>query len=480
MKKSKLLFVVALLVFALAFVTACRSEEAEETQAGVTPPTAGANGEEEESPLGGIHQPRDLGGRTITVSAWWDNPLQHSAMGWDEPDPATAGNYFVSRMQWENAQRVYREFNINVVANNVDFGYVMEMLTAGVMAGSPHTDIQMVSGGWVLPVVLNELIMPINEVNLPGSDLLGPRIFTRGIGEMLGNVYTFTCAEPNVSGFGMGINLDIINAIGVPNPVTLWENGQWTWDALLNIMRTATADTTGDGIIDRWGIAGQPGDLFFHFIAGNDGMLVCDDFNYALDHPNTVQAIEFMETIFRERLWQYDPVQGRDVGAWDRNFHSWQDGQAATWAAVTWGMNDGNLPFEFAFVPFPTGPANESGNTWGGGFHQGWGFPFGSDWDPAELLMVVEEFFTWFDDDLSLPRDAVLGWPRGVFLTEEDVQRVADVSDQMFMDFGHAVPYYNWVFGNFVNAFAEQEMTAMQAIETFRPGQQEILDNFFR
>ena len=372
---------------------------------------------------------------------------------------------------------MYADFNFSFDPISIDYGYIVPTLTSSVMAGDPFADIFVLSGGGALPVIQGELIQPLSNINLPNSDLFGNNFYSRRVINFAGDYWSFLNLAPSVSGFGMGINLDIINATGAPNPVDLYNQGRWTWDALLEIMRLATADTTGDGTIDRWGISGQPGDLAWHFIGGNDGRMVTDDFQYWFDHPNTIEALEFIETIFREGLFMYDPAQGFDTGDWGRNFFAWQSGQSATWKATTWAMNDGDLPFEFAFVPFPTGPSNTSGNTWMAGWEQALAFPSGVE-GIADVLMVLEEFWSWPGDDTDLLYEGALAWPRGIFLTEEDVLRVAGVTFSQANCIGMQVPQYNWITGSFVNHFHEQTMTVLQAVEAYRGPQQEILDNF--
>jgi multiple sugar transport system substrate-binding protein len=448
------------------------------------PPAPEPADEQEPEPegpaLAGIHPVKDMGGRTITIGCWWENAFNFSGMGWEEPDPATADNYFIARKQWDNAQRVRAEFNVNFAETVLEHDAMLETLTATVMAGDPFADIVMLGGGMILSAVVGDLIIPLDSVNLPNSDILGPQVYGHTVNSFRDERWSFMPNTPFLDAFTIGINMDIINAIGAPNPQELFDRGLWTWDAMLDIMRTATRDTDGDGMFDQWGLAGQPGDIMFYFIGANDGPLVSADLNYYLDHPNTVEALEFMETIFRERLWEYDPVLGMEVGDWGRNFNAFAEGNSAFWPATTWAMRGGDLPFDFLTVPFPLGPSNTSGNTQLFGWRQSWTLTFGSDWDPADLLIIAEEFWSWPGDEPDLMPDEELGWPRGVWRTEQCVQHVFYSGLNMNNDIGMVVPQYNWVFGAFVNYFANQEMTVMQAIETHRGPSQELLDAFFR
>ena len=470
---------------ALAFTAACRNDSPSEPVAERNESGAAAEHQAEElayeeiAASQGLHAPRDMGGRTIRFSSWFEGSQNFVAFG-DEPDPATASNYFVERLIWDNARRVEREFNVNFSETIVDYGYNLSTLTTSVMAGEPSADWAFITGTMTLSAALGDIILPLDEINLPGSDIFGPGIYGQVRVNQLGHAWTVGPNEPDPGGMSMGVNLDIINAIGAQNPVDLLNQGQWNWENALDIMRRATRDTTGDGITDQWGIAGQPGDFLTYFIASNDGILVTEDLQFGMDHPNTIAAFEFAETIFREGLWEFDPVLGADPGDWGRNFWVAQEGNSALFTASYWTLNDGDLPFEFAVVPFPTGPANRSGNTYMGGWRQGFAIPSGVNWDPADLLMIFEELTAWPGDAPYLLDEDVLNMLRSIFLTEEDAQRQLHMIDSMAMEMGKVVPQYHWVLGEFVSYFINQEMTVLQAIEAHRGPQQELLDNFFR
>jgi multiple sugar transport system substrate-binding protein len=484
-----------LLVFALLFMTACTggngnggtqdtvSPQPQQTPAAPAntpaPPVAPTETPTPATPThGNIHPIRDMGGRTLRLASWWEGTIV-GTVG-DEPDPATEDNYWIARMVWDNARRVEEQFNVRFTDTMVDYENVLPTLTTSVMAGDPFADVVMLSGWMQLSAILGDLIQPLEGSAPANSDIFGGNVYGRVITEALGHTWSFVDAQPDANGVTLGINLDIINAIGAPNPVDLYNQGRWTWDAFLDIMRLATADTTGDGIIDQFGVAGQPGDVALHLIGANDGMLVTDDFNYGFDHPNTIEALELVEIIFSEGLWEYDRVSGDPMGDWGRNFFSFQDGNAAFFPAVTWAMNDGNLPFEFAVVPFPLGPANTSGNTWLAGWNQGFTVPVGTSWDIEDIIIIIEELFSWPGDEPELLVLGALGWPRAVFLTEEDVQRQVGVSLTQATDIGMNVAEYSWILGTFIEHFMNQVMTAAQAVETYRGPQQEMLDMAFR
>ena len=492
--KKVILLVVALLVVVVALAACNRNGDDNGNGNGDVAPPAG-NGETTPTPapgngeadpaqvepgvqVRGVHVPRDLGGRTMVLASSWGYPMPFHDLDAEEPDPATEDNYHIARLIWDNGIRVQEEFNVTVTGPGPIEDFT-EVFTASVLAGAPVGDMVFLGGSELLTSIVGNLVQDLSVVDLPGSDVLGPQIYGRVNVTAFGRDWTFYYNSTNPHGFYIVVNLDIIRAIGAQNPVDLYNQGNWNWDTALEIMRLATRDTTGDGVIDQWGLAGQPGDLIDHFVAANDGPLVTADFQYAFDHPNTIEALEFMDLIFREGLWQYDPVQGLDPGDWARNFFAFHQGQAALAKGVLWGMNGGDLPFDFAIVPFPTGPSNTTGSTWSAGWGGGLSFPYGSDWDPSEMMMIVEEFLAWPGDEIELIYEGGFNWPRSVFQTEEDVQRWFRNVDRARMDVGKVVPQYEWVFGDMSAAFASREMTVLQAVEAFRPQSQELLDMFF-
>ena len=494
MKKFRIGILIATLL-ALLFIAACNRDNAEDNEDASPPPAANNEATPPPQPepaaptdtpeaarISGIHQPKDMGGKTLTAAMWWYGgfPFTVATAYDEEPDPATSAHYFIDRLIWENARRVEREFNVTF--GNIAIPGAMEVipvLTASVMAGDPMADLVFMEPWMLMSAIHGDLIIPIDEINLPGSDLLGPQLYVRPRATGLGHMWAFYTSALDLSGVTMGVNLDVINAIGAPNPVDLHNQGRWNWDAMLEIMRMATRDTTGDGANDQWGISGQPAEILRNLIGANDGMLATDDLIYAFDHPNTMQAMEFMETIISEGLWYTDPAQAPAPYDWGRNFFAFDLGVSALFPAVTWGISDRSpLTFEFAVVPFPTGPSNTTGATWLGGWRQGYTFAASSSWDPADLLMIVEELFAWPGDEPELMSEGAITAAHETFLTEQDAQIQLHASLTMRSDMGYNVPEYPWQLDRFIADFLAGEMTAAQAVESHRGPLQEMLDAF--
>ena len=496
----KVCIVIVMLVFVLPLISACgRNRNGDDTRyvempgsdiPPPPPPSPQYEDDDEETDVinaaaryihayGIIHQPVDLGGRVIRV-LHTGRGITFSGRG-EEPDPATSENYLIDRMIWDNAQRVKHTFNFQLedVLRPHTPGDVWPYLRRSVLAGEPLGDIAWTHSHNKFPAIRENIIIPLDSLDLPNSDILGPQIFGHTESEVFGERWSFEPSIPK-SGLLLGVNLSVINAIGAPNPVDLYNRGQWTWDAWLEIMRLATQDTTGNGVIDQFGISAGALGFFQTLIGSNDGSIVSGDFSCNLSHPNTVEALQFAEIIMNEGLWENSPpVNGRMHLNWTNRLR-FRERNSAFFIIHQGIISDGEIPFEFTTVPFPYGPSNTSGNIIMDGWGNGFVFPQGSNWDQAEILMVVEEFWAWPGSETELLAELELPWLRDALPTEEDVQRLLRSGRNSNFCFSFMVFDLIHVLANFTDYFLTQEMTALQAIDVHSGSQQEILDNFFR
>ena len=418
----------------------------------------------------------NMAGRDITLMTWWEYfPLV-------EPDPATDADYMLSRMFWDNLQRVQEEFNITVEGRVLAFEELLPNLTANVLAGAAPADLMLIGGPEILSAINGDLILNAGQFTTPGADLTGNMDFVRATAVLDGDIWAFDRQEPWPHGHGIGVNLGIINAMGLDNPVDLYNSGQWTWEAMREIMVAATVDTTGDGVIDQFGLSGQPADIINGLLASNDGMLVDGaTMTYGLSHPNSMEALEFAYDIFNTlNVWFYDQEGYDDMGDWRRNFFAFQENRSALFVGATWAFApyEGGVPFDFAFVPFPVGP-NGSGNyVRMAGFTQGVVMPVTTQ-DPQLVYQIFEEIMRWPGDEPELAAEGILSYARGIFLTEDDVQRMLSIGARARIDVGMSIHGYYWMLGDLARIFRNREMTVAQAVETFSGERQAMIDELF-
>jgi len=142
-------------------------------------------------------------------------------------------------------------------------------------------------------------------------------------------------------------------------------------------------------------------------------------------------------------------------------------------------MSDGEISLNFAVVPFPTGPSNTSGNVGMGIWDNGLVFPHNSNWNLAELLMVIEEYWTWHQGYEGLMLEASMDWLMPAIPSDEDLHRILHVGRNSNFCISWTILELSFVYGTFTDYFLHGTRTVQQAVDAHMASQQEILDNFF-
>jgi len=497
----KLFVITAILLFLISACGRNTDLPQDNNDENAPPPPRLHNTEDDElavhtASIGGIHAPVDMGGRILRIGTLQEDVLSLllSTSTRGEPDPATSTNYTRDRMIWDNARRVEREFNFSVV-EDIPTGpaRLAHQLRTSVAAGDAFADIVLASPDLILEAAVNHLIQPLDLIDLPESDLLGLQIYSHFTAEGLGHGWAFCSTTPNEPAFTLGVNLDLILAEGAPNPVDLYNSGQWTWNAMLDIMRQVTRDTTGDGVTDQWGLIGVPTVLLWNLVGANDGMFATDDLTPGIGHQNTIQALEFLETIQQEELIRRNYRWTRDdtgFGYWPQVW-SMAEANAAFVSGAHWDAAIINrqavFPFEFAILPLPVGPSNTSGNTGMSGWNRGLVLPHNSPWEGAELLMIMEEYFSWAGYEIERINDIPTPWFNGIYLDGVNAIRQRDATRAVRQDLALMIP--NIGFGGIAHSLSPppfpdhpnwQNHTPHEIAEIYYDTIQEALERFFR
>jgi hypothetical protein len=418
-----------------------------------------------------------MGGREIVLAAWWEYHM-NDAVPSGEPDPDDP-MYAIRRIQYDNMRRVEREFNVtfsHLVTG--DYGGHREAFLAYQVAGNPIADIVLAPGSLLIPALAGGFAHNLMTLSAPGVtfDLHSNQNFVRPAGVVGDSVYTISGNVPRGMGPTLAVNMDLVNALGLPNPITLYENGQWTWAAFMDIMRTAKAQ-------GYFGISGTQGDVLRSLIGSNDGILVDSNFNFAATHPNTIQAFAQIHEMFNEGLWRYDTTDPESpFGDWAFQQHGFVQGaDSIFFIEPSWVLNQNSAPFVFAMMPFPLGPANRSGNTHVTGVEDGAMIPIGVA-NPEHILILIEELQSWAMGNEWMLMEAVEEGLRGRLYTEDDVQRALYVANHTrAIDIGWSIQGgLGWmIYGVMWNLYFGNG-DAAELLEAERPERQALLDDLFR
>lgn len=386
---------------------------------------------------------QDMGGREIIIAA-----------GWPYPTPEL----------YNHMRRVSQEYNITLTTINIDYLEIMPNLEASVMAGRPFADLVLLGGDMVFSAITGNLIYALEEFVPPEADVWGPNEWVMPTSNFLDFHWTFAPYALNMDGMFLGVNMDIIRAIGAEDPVTLYENGEWNFDRFLEIMRLASRE-------DYFGISGVPGDIISHLIAANNGYMVYD-FRYAYDNPRTMRSLNLAYRIFREEgLWMPD----HGIHNWQGNIFAYLDGRSVFFPLSEWTLQQ-RVPgrFDFAVVPFPRGPDNDGQYSFMKGFGIGVAVPRWTR-NPEDVYTVFEALFQWGNTRQRTERDRE--YIIGLFPRAGDANRAINIlQNQGKFDLGMAIPTYNWVNGVLAEGFYDGTITVPVGVERFRSSQQMILD----
>lgn len=103
----------------------------------------------------------------------------------------------------------------------------------------------------------------------------------------------------DVSTFALYLNLDLIEQAGVPSPIELSDNGEWTWEAFRQVAEAVSAvddQTFGFGMNAWWANYG----FWINSAGGN--FFTEDRTGCAVDSDEAITGLEFMQGLYQDEL----------------------------------------------------------------------------------------------------------------------------------------------------------------------------------
>lgn len=153
-----------------------------------------------------------------------------------------------------------------------------------------------------------------------------------------------------ISMYVLFYNADMVAEVGLPPPSPLWDDPNWDWEALRTAGRFLRADTSGDGMYDRYGVAISTAinQKFLPFVWQAGGNIFDDDYTQlTLDSPEALEAIEYVRSGYQERVFGTGGV-GQLL-----------NGQTGMAVDIPPAMNNlrENASFDWDVAALPMGPA---------------------------------------------------------------------------------------------------------------------------
>ncbi len=425
---------------------------------------APAIAEESADPWGDI----DMGGATITIAYNWDYvPATTDYVYNPETDGAGVLN------DLEAMKRVEEKYNCRIVRMNLPFDQRIQQITSSVMNNEPLADLIFLDLSQILPLAVQGMLVAYDDFLPETADMFTTQQRVTSGGELMGKHYALADATAATTGYFLGVNLDLINDLGLENPVDLYAKGEWTWEKLEEIAINATRDTDGDGQNDVYGISGAPYEIAFSLIAANDGYLAsASEKKQGLDDPRTLEALNYFNKLYNEDKVGY--IANNDINDWNGNRFAYAENNAALFLCQDWLL--GTAPsFRFAIVPFPCGPSNTSGNTFAS-VVQGACIPKSCP-NPLWAYIVYEEMKGY--QTLEERSEGTIEWLSGLFQTEEDVYLSVEICGNQ-ASWEDCSGFANFPNYDLISKILVDGNTPAQAVEQLKQVAQDAIDEFFR
>lgn len=194
-----------------------------------------------------VDQNMDLGGRTIKIV------YDSSTSPGDPPTEAQLAENPKAAVRYNIIQNAMKKMNFNIDWVQVSNDTILSDYMNATAAGLKFADIIYSSPKRLFPTLpVKQLLVPIdNFIDFENDPLYNSDYFKSGT-EFLGRRWGF--GVPYALGYATFYNRDIFAKEGLPYLEEVYEQGNWTWDTMVEYARATTHDNNGDGTIDQWGL----------------------------------------------------------------------------------------------------------------------------------------------------------------------------------------------------------------------------------
>lgn len=410
----------------------------------------------------------DMGGATITLAYNWDYVPATTDYVYN---PETDGPGVLEDL--EAMKAIEAKYNCRIVRINLDWNQRVPAITSSVMNGDYLADLILLDQAQILPLAAQDMLVAFNSFVPATDDLFTEKQILTSGGKLMGNDYAVKAVGDSSAGFMLGVNLDLVDELGLENPVDLYENGEWTWEKMKEICIAATKDNDGDGKNDTWGLSGAPYEIAFNLIAANDGYMAdLANRKQGLDDPKTMEALNYFNDLYFVEKVAYVAEGGLDD--WNGNRGAFLQANSVFYQIQDWLLGNA-VEYNFAIVPYPQGPSNESGNNflWS---VSGWTMPKSCP-NPEWAYLVLQELTAY--KTLEERSQGNIDWLGGMLQTEEDIYRMREIANgKALMDESSGLsnfPNYSMIWAMF-----NQGKTPAQVVEENKQVAQDSINEFFK
>ncbi|HBQ64730.1 MAG TPA: hypothetical protein DD727_07395 [Clostridiales bacterium] len=347
----------------------------------------------------------DFGGRTI----YMESAYQNIGYMLDYDDPIAVGDRYDANtgiyrkgfdayrdLRYDHWREVEQKLNCKIrVKFSGDWNSTPIRMKEEILAGT-YTFSLVFPNALLASWVKYGLVTPLNDyVDFDSLEKLrGPLV--KAMSSWGDKYYTVNESVPTANLHAIQYNPAIQEREGLPDLVSVYQAGQWTWDKLLEVARLATRDYNGDGIMDLFGAAYTRADWVANNFLQSNGvpMVEIRDGRYIsnMDSPAFVRALTFisdMMNIYKVTTTQANYTNGKAymfLGG-QFNYHT------------TLFYNQSKIKSKS--VPTPLGPDNTEGKLVVSMKKYGWYIP-SSEKDPKGISYLLVNLM-WTDSDPEKP-----------------------------------------------------------------------------
>lgn len=477
MKRWKKAISVLMAICMLASVTACGggSKESKETK---SPEATTAPQEQPEATPTQVaekeytgFEAKDLGGRVIKIGSFYDYWMDSDFKTIQDVEAAgiNYSNAAIMQMQLDNLAALCEKWNCKIEWVNLGWDGIQQSINTSITAGTPECDIYICDLQFALPPALNGYASDLKEICPPDADVFTDNLVFKPYDALGKNTLLFYDASGYpTGGYFLGYNADMLDSLNLERPEELAKKGEWTWDKFAEYMKVCTQDTDGDGNPDIYGFGSAWNNTVDAFKASNNGV-IANDLTEKLSTPQVKETFEFIQKLYVE-----DKTARPMQEVWEDNLYGWTTGKTVFGIVQPWqiDMQKGKYDFQLRIAPMPVGPSGDGSMTPPLVFNT-YFISKGIE-DPTSVYCVYEELINWFHDDLEWRDDP--SYLEQMFADEEQFKLALELSNKAMVDNWNYIDRQTWATSTVFYAVINGEMTAAQAIDSYKQLLQDELD----
>lgn len=300
----------------------------------------------------------DFGGKTLKIHCWYD--MVRSA----EPTDEEAALY--AYQDW-----LQETYNVKVEWT-VDYAWDTSITALSEFVANPGDELAIYTMplDFISAALTQNLLMPWNGlVDLTAEKWNQPALEFMTIADKTMAVFSGGLEPREVVFF----NKTLLEEANIdPDYIyDLQANGQWTWDAMIDLFAKVQKDRDGDGTVDLWASSGDGSDLALGAMANNGAAFYRLDENgdivVSVNEEAAIEALEFVQKI-RSNYFRHAQTDAEgNTENWDYFKLGFPAGDFVFRFGQSYegfnGDREMNVEgFEWGCVAFPTGPRQAAGD----------------------------------------------------------------------------------------------------------------------